>query len=451
MKFSKFILFFVLFSTSCGSNHDAQPKSLTDMKSVLLYQYVDTDRFRLLACPYAVDLDIDRNCSNVFLTPEGEDYYFKGIPKQPLLFAPSQSALKAFLTVPIVVGGAVVSWVLLRKLRTKIEFDKRRLSGNVLQSEGVDKQAAPKVTDGAKIADTADKVAKTHPISSPSLYAEKATEMRELISNKEKLFETQNKLLKPKKIVLANDIEEGVAYAKVADKVKAEIDFMNKQFNMVFDASEDYVSLTFRNMENLLKKRHGNLDTPLQIFNDFKNIYNNSAEEIFEFYNGKNLKKITSAKYSEIIEKMHRRGDEIIEDEGDFFHTFTELIGKPELLKKIRASRDEYKSRFQELNLQEQVDHAKQKAKSNVGIADYLLAAVGGLLTGSYLPDKIPPLDAHLFTEREWKKLFARDDKFKKPLKVDDSYVIVKKLTGYLKRKGEKVVINEQVFFGLKN
>ena len=116
MGFAKLIL--AVFLVGCGVDA-SRPYSLTDTKSVLLYQHVDADKFRLLACPYSVDLNIGRDCRNVFLTADGGEYYFTGVPKQPWAFAPTHARVKKVLTIPIIVGGAALSWWLLRKLRAK--------------------------------------------------------------------------------------------------------------------------------------------------------------------------------------------------------------------------------------------------------------------------------------------------------------------------------------------
>ena len=441
MKFAKFVLFCTLFSVGCGSN-DSQLTSLTDMKSVLLYQHVETDRFRLLACPYAVDLDIARDCSNVFFTPDGDEYYFTGIPKQPWLFAPSHEKVKQLMTAPIVVGGAVVSWVVLRRLRTKIDVDaiKKKLLDGAPQS---------KVADSA--AKTASGVAKTTDEAVEQVAQLNAASYRELAKDLDGLIKDKKKVEVYKGATTNGD--EAVKLEEIAVKIKAEIDFMEEQFKIVNDAIKQYKSYDGL-FPSILKKKP---KTPHKIFENFKKVYRKTANYTLESFSKNSSMKLKNNIANEIIEKMRQHGDDIIKGEEDFLHKLTQLIERPDVLKSIRANRSKYRGNARVAEVQEVESRAKEIVENstgshkNGGIADYLIAAVGGLLTGSYLPDKIPQLENHLFTEREWKKLFARDDSFKKPMRVTDSYAVVKKLTRYLQHKGEKVVINEQVFFGLKN
>ncbi len=453
MKFAKFVIFCTLFSVGCGSN-DSQLTSLTDMKSVLLYQHVETDRFRLLACPYAVDLDIARDCSNVFFTPNGDEYYFTGIPKQPWLFAPSHETVKRLMTVPIVVGGAVVSWVVLRQLRTKIDVDavRKKLLDGAPQSKVADNAA--KTASG--VAKTTDEAVEQAAQLNAASYRELAKDLDGLIKDKKKLFKERGVY----KDGTTNG-DEAVKFEEIAAKIKAEIDFMEEQFKIVNDAIKQYNSYdglfpsSFPSIfTNLLKKKP---KTPHKIFENFQKVYINTANDMLKSYSKNSNTKLKNNISNEIIEEMRLHGDEIIKGEEDFLHKLTRLIERPDVLKSIRANRSKYRGNARVAEVQEVESRAKEIVENstgshkNGGIAGYLIAAVGGLLTGSYLPDKIPQLENHLFTEREWKKLFARDDSFKKPMRVTDSYAVVKKLTRYLQHKGEKVVINEQVFFGLKN
>ena len=446
MKFAKFVLFCTLFSVGCGSN-DSQLTSLTDMKSVLLYQHVETDRFRLLACPYAVDLDIARDCSNVFFTPDGDEYYFTGIPKQPWLFAPSHEKVKQLMTAPIVVGGAVVSWVVLRRLRTKIDVDaiKKKLLDGAQQSKVAD--SAAKTASG--VAKTTDEAVEQVAQLNAASYRELAKDLDGLIKDKKKLFKERGVY----KDGTTNG-NEAVKFEEIAAKIKAEIDFMEEQFKIVNDAIKQYKSYNDLFTRTLAIN---NPKTPHKIFENFKKVYINTANDMLKSYSKNSSMKIKNNIANEIIEEMRQHGDDIIKGEEDFLHKLTQLIERPDVLKSIRANRSKYRGNALVAEVQEVESRAKEivenstGAHKNGGIADYLIAAVGGLLTGSYLPDKIPQLENHLFTEREWKKLFARDDSFKKPMRVTDSYAVVKKLTRYLQHKGEKVVINEQVFFGLKN
>ena len=468
MRHFRFILLCVYFSVGCGSN-DGRLTSLTDMKSVLLYQHVEADRFRLLACPYAVDLDVASDCSNVFSTPEGAEYYFTGIPKQPWLFAPSHAKVKQLMTVPIVIGGTVASWMVLRKIRTKFDVDAARKK--LLEGTPPSKNVADDVTDDVtktvdeaveqkNVADdvtddvtkTADEAAEQAVSLSKKDYRELAKKLDGLIKGKEKVFRES----KGTGENYTTKAEEAVGFEEIADKVADEIAFMQDQFKIVdeaIDQSQVYDEL-FAGKWKIGKPK---TPTPGKIFEEFKKIYNNAYNKMENSYRANSALRLKNERANEIIGEMRKFGDGIIGNEEDFLHEFTRLIDRPDVLTSIRANRSKYRSKTQAAEVQavqsraeEIVENSTAEHKSR-GITDYVIAAVGGLLSGSYLPAKIPQLENYLFTKREWKKLFARDDSFKKPLKVTDSYAVVKKLTRYLKHKGEKVVINEQVFFGLKN
>lgn len=443
MKCVKFILLCVSFSVGCGPN-EGRLTSLTDMKSVLLYQHVEADRFRLLACPYAVDLDVASDCSNVFFTPEGDEYYFTGIPKRPRLFAPSHAKVKQLMTVPIVVGGAVVSWVVLRKLRTKIDVDaaRKKLLEGTPQSKVVDE-----ATNG--VTKTADKAVEQVVPLSEDAYRVLADELGDLIKNKKKSFKKGGVYQSD-----TTNAAEAVGFEELATKIKAELDFMQEQFKIVdaaIDQHQAYDEL-FKNTSALRKPK-----TPHKIFENFKKIYRDAADKMEASYRKHSELRLNNKRANTIIAEMRQHGDNIIAGEEDFLSKFTRLIERPDVLASIRANRSKYRGKTQAAEVQAVQSRAEEIVDNNTaghknrGITDYLIAAVGGLLAGSYLPAKIPQLENYLFTQREWKKLFARDDSFKKPLRVTDSYAVVKKLTRYLKHKGEKVVINEQVFFGLKN
>lgn len=465
MKCVKFILLCVSFSVGCGPN-EGRLTSLTDMKSVLLYQHVEADRFRLLACPYAVDLDVASDCNNVFFTPEGDDYYFTGIPKQPWLFAPSHTKVKQLMTVPIVIGGAVVSWVVLRKIRTKIDVDaakKKLLDGTSPPLEGASQ--SKKVADDVAndVTKTADEAAEQAVSLSQAEYRELAGKLDNLIKDKEDFFKNRRKTGATSDADISQNSAEGMSFKDIANKVKDERAFMQEQFKIVDEAIDQhhYDELFSDTSETgtIAKffKKSKKPKKPHEIFEEFKGVYNQNSNTIEQSYSDESTLRLKTKRANEIIEEIRGYGDNIIDDEEDFLHKFTRLIGRPDVLDNIRTNRSKYRGETQAAEIQavqsraEEIVENSTDAHKSRGITDYVIAAVGGLLSGSYLPAKIPQLENYLFTKREWKKLFARDDSFKKPLRVTDSYAVVKKLTRYLKHKGEKVVINEQVFFGLKN
>ena len=463
MKCIKFILLCVYCSVGCGGPSDGRLTSLTDMKSVLLYQHVEADRFRLLACPYAVDLDVASDCRNVFFTPEGDEYYFTGIPKQPWLFAPSHAKVKQLMTVPIVIGGAVVSWKVLRKIRTKFDVDaaRKKLLEGTPQSKvanDVTKTAEPvdpplKDTSVANdVTKTADEAAEQVVTLSKDEYKELAGELNDLIKDKRRWFRKRGGT---DDSYTATD-EEAVRFEEIANKVADERAFMQEQFEIVDEAIDQYKAYDEIFADTWKISRPEKPDT---IFERFKQVYNKAYGEMEDTYRAESVQRLRlqNDRANEIIEDMRLFGDSIIAQEEDFLHKFTRLIERSDVLASIRANRSKYRSKTQAAEVQavqsraEEIVENSTDAHKSRGITDYVIAAVGGLLSGSYLPAKIPQLENYLFTAREWKKLFARDDSFKKPLRVSDSYAVVKKLTRYLKRKGEKVVINEQVFFGLKH
>ena len=442
MKIGKFILLSALFLVGCGVD-DAQTKSLTDMKSVLLYQHVEADRFRLLACPYAVDLDIARDCSNVFFTPDGDEYHFTGIPKQPWLFAPSQAAVKGLLTVPIVVGGAVLSWVVLRKLLTKLNLDatKKQLINDALPAKSTDDVAQAAGKQAAKQFDELTQKS----------YRELADELEKINKSYAEKFKDKEKILRSKNPSNALEQQKTKKFADILVELKADKQFMDEQFKLIEEAigeSQVYQRLGF--------SWFSRPSQPGNIFKKFKNAYSKEINRMHKSFSEDGVLKFEEG--NTVIKNMQAMNDDLIENEAEFLSRFMQLVERADVLDTMRANRRSFRKETVAAQKEELEEHAKAivtmkdtSARQAGSIRDFLIAALGGLLAGSYLPDKLPQLENHLFTEREWKKLFARDDNFKKPLRVTDSYAVVKKLTRYLKRKGEKVIINEQVFFGLKN
>ncbi len=466
----------ILFSVGCGSDNSAQLTSVTDMRSVLLYQHVKADRFRLLACPYAVDLDIANDCRNAFLTPDGDDYYFTGIPKQPWLFAPPHETVNKLMTVPIVVGGAVVTWVVLRKLRVKIATDavknKKKPSIDVPQAKTVDETVA--ATD--EVAATS-KVTKLDAKSYRQQAEKSNTALRSLVGRIEYLGQRNWSLTGKirgaggavkraiKKRFKKEQPTDSVSYARVAEDIKAELAFMNRQFETLEEAigaynesrryNEIFKDVSF--FERIYTIFFGKPKEPSEIFNELREKYSQKFKSLASFFeDGGAHRRLAQGKYDkftgdmEAVREVIIHGKAVRDGEESFLRIFTRLIENNKVAEKIRASNKEFMEGTEAAKDQVRQIQAEDKAK-NENILDYMIATVGGLLAGSYLPGKIPQLEDYLFTKREWKKIFARDDSFKKPLKVADSYTVVKKLARHLKRRGEKVVINEQVFFGLKN
>ena len=440
MRLAKFVLCYALFATGCGVD-EARPKSLTDMQSVLLYQHVGEDRFRLLACPYEVDLDIDHNCSNVFFTPEGDEYYFTGTPKQPWLLAPSQAAVKGLVTVPIVVGGAVLSWVVLRKLLTKINIGaaKKQLRGEVAQvikaSDAGSKQAVLQFDELTQAS-----------------YRKLADDLKDLNRQYKAKFKNKNKVDRSRSPRTEAERQATKTFANILSDIKKDKKFMHEQFKLIeeaIDASKVYQQLDFAK-QGLI----GRPPKPAAIFKKFKKTYNKEIAAMEKSLRGEGVVAFNQA--DDLIKNLQAMNDDLIEANDEFLAKLMQLIERSDLLATMRANRSSFRGETvaaaaEDISKRAQKIAQDASQQSARNLRDYVIAAFGGLLAGSYLPDKIPPLDNYLFTEREWKKLFASDDNFKKPLRVSDSYTVVKKLTRYLKGKGEQVVINEQVFLSQKN
>ncbi len=448
MRVSGLMLLVASFVGGCGVN-EARTKSLTDMKSVLLYQHVEADRFRLLACPYAVDLDVARDCSNAFFTPAGAEYYFTGIPQQPWVFAPSQATVKSILTVPVVIGGAVLSWVALRKLLTKIRVDtaKKELRGG---------RSSAKNSDDATQAAGRQATKRTAELTDRS-YRVLVEEIEESITDYPEKFRRSMqgvRLRRPRKPLTEHEVK---TVADINTDLERERAFVAEQFALVTQAMEEselYETL-FAGQRWWKRPKE-----PASIFKKFEEMYDKTITETLGRENtliGKE-RVVEFRQADAFVGKIRQVNDKFLTEDGQFIDKFTQLVARPDVRDTIRANRSNFRRQVAD-TIERDVEErsatiaalADESARRAGNVRDYLLAALGGLLAGSYLPDKIPPLEKHFFTAREWQKLFARDDNFKKPMRITDSYTVVKKLTRYLKRKGEEVVINEQVFFGLKN
>ena len=439
MRLAKFVLFYTLYvAAGCGVD-EARPKSLTDMQSVLLYQHVEGDRFRLLVCPYEVDLDIGHNCSNVFFTPEGDEYYFTGMPKQPWLFAPSQAAVKGLVTIPIVVGGAVLSWVVLRKLLMKFDVraTKKQLQGEIARvvkaSDEGSKQAVRQLDE-----------------LTPTSYRKLADDLERLNKKYKEKFKNKNIVDRSRSPRTEAERQATKKFADIWNDIEKDKKFMHKQFALIEKAiaeSKIYQQLGFKGLR-------GKPQQPAAIFKKFRKTYDKEIAAMQKSLRGEGGLAFDEA--DTLIKNLQAMNDDLIESSDEFLSKLTQLMARDDLLTTVRANRRSFRGETATAAAEEIERRAKHIAQdasqqSARNLRDYVIAAFGGLLAGSYLPDQIPPLENYMFTEREWKKLFAPSDSFKKPLRVKDSYVVVKKLTRYLKGKGEQVVINEQMFSGLKN
>ena len=454
MKSVTFILFYLVFLAGCGGN-DAQLKSLTDTKSVLMYQHVEADRFRLLACPYKVDLDIASDCSNVFFTGKGEEYYFSGVPKQPWLFAPSQESVKRLLTVPIIAGGAVLSWFLLRKLRHKHGVDtvskeiKTRVKPNTNAAQKAD--ITPPKPDEAVSAQAAKQ---TEKLTSQS-YRELVADLKTTHNKYSNLFaKSSSKMNKTKGS--SNDAVDSVINSTFSEsnsdiirKIEAEKAFMDEQFAAIEKSIDDGI---FNKLGFIRKKPK----KPSEIFDEFKEMYDEGIAKMRDSYQEQHeysLEQVTT-----IMTDLRKINNGIIDEFlGQFTPVIKQADEQADVFANIKQGQKDFRTKVlaeekqvEQGNLETAAQELGGGVTSLAGAVDYLIAGIGGLLAGSYLPDKIPALEARLFTKKEWRKLFVRNDSFKNPQRIPDSYRVVQKVARYLKRKGEKVAINEKVFFGLK-
>ena len=455
----KFSLFCLVFLVGCGVN-EAQLKSLTDTKSVLMYQHVEADRFRLLACPYKVDLEVASDCSNALFTAEGKEYYFSGVPKQPWLFAPSQESVEQLLTVPIITGGAVLTWFLLRKLRNKHGVD--TVSKEIQTRLKPKTNAAAREVDIPKPDEAAQAAKQTEQLTAES-YSNLASELEKTHDRYSHLFEKAKKISNNKR---SSDAVDGVidstfneSNSDILKKIEAEKSFMDEQFaaieKNIDDGIHDNIDFGW-SVLNILKLNQSP-PKPSEIFRDFKKMYAEGMTTMQASYKEQGEYSLKEA--SKIMGDLRAINNNIIDE---FLGKFTLLIKQSDEQSDIFATIKQRQSNFRakvhaeekqmvQDNLETAADELGRGMTSLAGAIDYLIAGIGGLLAGSYLPDKLPVLEARLFTKKEWQKLFARDDSFKNPLRIPDSYRVVQKVARYLKRKGEKVVINEKVFFGLKN
>ena len=465
MQLVKFSFFCLVFLVGCGVN-EAQLKSLTDTKSVLMYQHVEADSFRLLACPYKVDLDIANDCSNVFSTAKGKEYYFSGVPKQPLLFAPSQESVERFLTVPIIVGGAVLSWFLLNKLRGKHVYEKAvkeldvRL--NIRKAAARQADAAPKVNTAPPQPDAAvaaQAAKQTEKITQKS-YRELAATLETAHKKYHNLFEYPQRIT-PNKVSKGNDAVDGIIDSTFSEsnsdifrKIEDEKAFMAEQFAAIKESIDDTIFNNLRFKGGILKRQP---PKPSKIFNDFQAMYDEGIAAMQNSY--KETGEFSLEQSNNIMKDLRKINDGIIDE---FLGKFTPLVKQSDeqadIFAKIKQRQSDFRAKtataekaVMEGNTVDAANDISEGMRGIAGAVDFLIVGIGGLLAGSYLPDKIPALEARLFTKKEWQKLFVRDDSFKNPLRIPDSYRVVEKVARYLKRKGEKVVINEKVFFGLKN
>lgn len=426
MRIFKIVFLFAVFSVGCGSEV-SRLHSVTDMKSVLLYQHVEADKFRLLACPYAVDLQIEKDCRNVFITATGGEHYFTGVPKQPLLFAPSQDTMKKVLLIPIVAGGALLSWKLLRKLRVRqiSAVTKQDLDGALLKM-GDDLQ---RITDE----ELAQAVAKRSAAEYRRLAKGVAKYRDSSKVGAKRGFTYKTSFSKPKAGQPTITIDE---YRQLLNN---EVEFINRQLASAHAASKNF---NFNAVKSGVFKQ---APSPRAIFADFQAAHDEAMQAMLNSIDEK-LPVRVREEALQALAGLHEHSNDLVI--GGFLREFTDLIESPQVFAKIREEQIAFRTEVLE-SLSEGGKLKPSDLPDN--LKDYLIAAAGGLLAGAYLPDKIPALDNYLFTAREWKKLFARDDTLKNPLQVGDSYTVVKKLAQHLRRKGEKIAINEQIFFGLRN
>ena len=416
-------MFFLRFSIlilllSCGGS-DYQPRALTDTKSVLLYQHVQGENFRLLVCPYEVNLDVESDCRSVFYTPEGQEYSFSSTPRRPLFFAPTQDTVRKIAVVPIVVGTSVLSFLALKKLRTK------RTPTRILQ-------------EMEQVVEILGREAKE--------LVQKGTSWRKGAYNDQIMALSKNYSQGPrgaKKIMLedappfAKDTMPLAAYRK---HFQAEMEFMSSQFELMADTAAGFVPpQTSQVTRRYLFRMRPELPRPQTILDKYRAKFASRVAKADQALDKADkamiLKRDTAIASLRNAQQTH---DEII---AGFFRDLAETIDAPAAFNRIRKNQHEFRRQTSR-----QLRDYFTEVPDN--ISHYIISAIAGLFAVSHAP--IPALDKKMFTAQEWNGLFAKDG-FKSPRPIPDSYSVVKKLARYLKSRDIEVRLDEQAFFGLKS
>lgn len=381
------ILAVVVLVSACGVEF-SEVNSLTDNKTILVYQQ-SADGYRLLSCPQAIDLQVDDRCINVFSAVDGSgDYLFSDTPQKPHLFAPSQDSVRKIAYLPIVVGSAVLTYLVVKKIRFR--------------------QAQKALTEHRPVKAVADASERF-----------KTFDDRFRTSIKDHLEQGQQ--WQPKR--WQGKGSDGTSLADLVDKHPL-TDGQSATNRLAAIHGE------ITRLDTALKGSIDNFDSNQQVvikkgFSDLHQLYgrNGKVAQTFDSLRNENAKYLNDkqvANFVKVFEQDVRRTDQVLS-------YFWELLANT-------GSAGEARDRV-----------TSSLVRNNNGdkriFSDYLIAGISGLLAGSYLPQLLPSLDSHLLTAAEWQGLFGGD----KVYTVKDNRRVIKKLASYLQSRGQPVIINNSL------
>lgn len=383
MNLSKLVV--VVFLSACGIER-SEVNFLTDNRTMLIYQQLP-EGYRLLSCPDAIDLQISDQCVNVFLTADGSgEYLFSDTPQQPRLFAPSQDSVRKLMYIPIVVGSAVLTYLVVRKIR----FRQAR-------------QAVSEYRPLKRVAEP-DERFQTFESHFP-------TSVKDFLNNGQ-VFKVNN-LQKKGGTSLADLVDK----QPLADNQSATV-----RLNKIHEEIE---KLDLALKESIDEFDSGQRVVIEQGFRDLQKLYGKKGKVAGDLasYRSKGDKHLNDKQVADFVKVFGQdvqRTDEVLS-------YFWELLGKSKLADK--AHNRSTSSLVKERNADKRV------------FTDYLIAGISGLLSGAYLPNLLPSLDSHLLTAVEWHALFGGD----KVYTVKDNRRVIEKLAVYLQSRGQPLVINDSL------
>ena len=382
------ILAVAVLLSSCGVE-SSKVNSLTDNKTILVYQQ-SADGYRLLSCPYAIDLQIDDRCINVFSTVDGAgEYLFSDTPQKPRLFAPSQDSVRKLTYLPIVVGSALLTYLVVKKIRFR-------------QAQ----KAVPEYRQLKAVADASERF--------------KTFDDRFRTSVKDYLEQGQQ--WRPRR--WQGKGSGGTSLADLIDKQPLTDDGRSAADRLT-DIHREIAKL-----DTAIKESIDDFDANQQL------VIKKGFSDLHQVY-GKN------GKVAQTFESLRNEDTKYLNDKqvDDFVKVFNQDIRQT----------DEVLSYFWEL-LADTGSAGKARDRATASLvkdsngdkrifADYLIAGVSGLLAGSYLPKLLPSLDSRLLTATEWQALFDAD----KVYTVKDNRRVIKKLASHLQSRGQPVIINNSL------
>ena len=370
--------------SACGVEF-SEVNSLTDNKTILIYQQVE-DGYRLLSCPYAIDLQIDDQCTNVFSTIDGSgEYLFSDMPQKPRLLAPNSDSVRKLMYIPIVAGSAVLTYWVVRKIRFR--------------------QAQRAVTEHRplkKVADVGERF-RTFDSRFPSSvknYLEQGQQWR--------AGRWQGSGTTFADLIDKQPLTDGRSATARLDDLHKEIAKLDTELKKSIDMFDDTQQTVIKKGFADLHQLYGNNGKVAQTLDSLRN------EE------GKYLNDKQVSMFVKVFEQDVRRADQVLS-------YFWELLGNT---RSAGKARERYT-----------VSSVKENNGNKRIFSDYLIAGISGLLAGSYLPRLLPDLDSHLLTASEWQALFGGD----KVYTVKDNRWVIKKLANYLQSRGHPVIVNDSL------